>query len=88
MAEKTITKPQYYQLIGLKVLAERHNKALEEIIQAAADLLDARDGSGDADGFIADTIYSNSITVDALLKKLDITVFFEGTAKRSNRFGN
>lgn len=74
MSVKTISKNQYYQLLGLKGLAEKHNEALEGIIQAMADIVEARSKDGEPDGYVMDTVYSAGISIDGLLNQLDITV--------------
>jgi hypothetical protein len=74
MPVKTITRDQYYQLIGLKTLAETYNQKLEDIIQAVANIVQARDANGEPDGYVMDTVYSAGISINGLLKQLEITI--------------
>lgn len=74
MTSKTITRSQYLQLLGLKTLAEQHNRKLEDIIQAVADIVDGRGEKGDIDGNVDDMVYSSVIGVDDLLQKLEISI--------------
>ena len=80
MAVQTITRAQYYQLIGLKTLADKHNQMLEEIVQAVAEIVDERDTSGALElvGHAADTVFSRSDSINGLLRRLAITVESEG----------
>lgn len=67
---KTITKNQYHQFVGLIALAERHNKAIEDIKAAAC----AITGEVVEDyGHTNDTVYG-SRTADECLKLMGIKV--------------
>lgn len=68
---KTITKEQRLQLIGLHALAMKHNAALADILEAAAEI------TGEAEyevGHTSDLIYSNHRTPDQVLKLLGVEV--------------
>ncbi len=66
---KTINQSEYLQLMGLLVLAKRHNDALNQIVDAVR----AITGEEDDMGHSSDAVYSD-YSADELLKKLDIRV--------------
>jgi hypothetical protein len=71
MDKTQITRSEYQQLLGLFVLAKRHQTALAEILNAVVEIT----GEGRDDGHCSDQVYgSDDPNVDALLKKLGITV--------------
>jgi hypothetical protein len=63
---KTITLNQEMQLIGLRALADQHNKMLRDIEQAATEILGNED-------WASDYIYS-SADLDYVLNTLQIKV--------------
>jgi hypothetical protein len=63
---KTITSNQELQLIGLRALAEQHNKFLREIEKAATEILGNED-------WVCDYIYE-SADLDYVLNALKIKV--------------
>lgn len=70
MERKTeITRTQYHKLLGLMVLAERHDKALQEILEAVKELV----GDDEDCGHSMDAVYSDQ-NVDDLMSRLKITV--------------
>jgi hypothetical protein len=74
-AKPQITRAEYLQLLGLLTLAERHNKSLEEIRAAAAEITGERDSHGapSDNGHTADAVYG-SRDLDELLRLLNIAV--------------
>ena len=65
-----ITRNQELQLMGLKVLAEAHNAAMEDIKRAVSEIV------GDADewGHASDFVWNDTMSVADLLSKLEIQV--------------
>jgi hypothetical protein len=72
---RTITRPEYLQLIGLLALAQRHNAMLNEIAEAIRAITDERDrdGAPNYSGHSFDAVWSD-YSADDLLRKLDISV--------------
>lgn len=66
---KTINRAQYQQLLGLAVLAEKHDQAMDDIHEAVRDIT----GEADTIGNSSDFVYSDR-DVDRLLTNLEITV--------------
>ena len=64
-----ITKAQYQQLLGLRLLADRHNAAVEEIEKAAIAITGDREN-----GHTTDWVFGFRTTVEELLALLHITV--------------
>jgi hypothetical protein len=79
--KKEITPAQYQQLLGLKVLAIKHNRMLEDIKQGVIEILSlGDDDSGHADDFVWD----ENIDVDYLLKtRLQVKVARRPRRKKS-----
>lgn len=79
-SKTTITKSEYHSLLGLMLLAKRHNDAQLEIISAVTEIVGEieQDGKpkGPKDGgFAADEVYSTyEPCADDLLKSLHLTV--------------
>lgn len=68
--ERTITRSEYLQLVGLMALAQRHNQALRELDEAARGITHE-----ERDGHTSDAIYDAfSLGVDDLLRRLKIAV--------------
>lgn len=70
--ERTITRNEYLQLVGLIALAQRHNQALRELDEAARAITHE-----ERDGHTSDTIYDSfslGVDVDDLLRRLKIAV--------------
>jgi hypothetical protein len=68
-----ISRNEYLQLVGLLVLAKRHNDALDEIVRAAAEITGESDEYGGF-GLTGDVAYGHDPDADALLRHLEITV--------------
>lgn len=66
---KTITQTEYQALLGLSYMASEHNKTLKAIENAACRML-----GDEPNSHTADYIYSDHITLDDLLKRLNVTV--------------
>jgi hypothetical protein len=66
---RDITYRQYLELLGLLVLAARHNQAILDIKLATAALL----GETDTGGHVADAVYGDT-DAEVLLRRLAITV--------------
>lgn len=70
---KKITKKEYYQLEGLKYLADKKDAELREIVRAVDDLIS--ENSTDNFGHSGDFVYGASeATAIEFLKKLKIEV--------------
>jgi hypothetical protein len=69
MSKSTITRAEYTQLLGLKLLAEQNVKKLDEYRDVAASIA----GEEEKFGHIGDMIWSDQ-SVDETLSKLKITV--------------
>lgn len=65
----TITREQYYQLLGLVLIAKQHNDALEGVTKAVRSITQETDEYGHS----SDVLYSD-YGVDGLLERLKITV--------------
>lgn len=74
-AKPSITAHERLQLIGLLTLAQRHNKALEDIRAAALFITGEVNDEGQPDdsGHTSDGVYSD-YDADVLLGRLDIKV--------------
>lgn len=72
--QRTITKAEYLQVVGLLTLSKMHNERLTEIIAA----LEKTTGEGDLEympGHCSDAATGqHDYNADALLSRLDITV--------------
>lgn len=63
-----LKRSEYHQLVGLLVLASRHQRALDEILEAVGDVVkEPHDRL--RDGHCSDAVYSG-YTADELLRKL------------------
>lgn len=71
MSERTITKEEHYQLIGLLALAKQKNRELDDICNAAMAI--TGDHGQHRSGHTEDAVYSD-FDVDELLRQLGITV--------------
>lgn len=69
MTQRTISRSEYFQLIGLLTLAKKHNETLKDIERAALAITKEVDDLGHT----ADAVYGNR-SPDELLALLDITV--------------
>jgi hypothetical protein len=69
MRRSTISRSEYFQLIGLLVLAKRYNAMLTELVVAAR----AITGETDEMGHTADGVYCD-YTADAIMEKLGIQI--------------
>ncbi len=67
---ETISQDEYLKLIGLHTLAAYHRKSLHDIQQAAQSITGETEDGGHTDEFI----WSDNPGIDALLKRLNITV--------------
>jgi hypothetical protein len=65
---QTISKEQYYMLIGLLTLASHHSQALEDIKNAALEITKEEE-----DNWTSDAVYGG-YGADELLEHLNITV--------------
>lgn len=70
MPKTTITRAEHLQLVGLLALAERYNRMLTEVHDAARQLT----GEADDMGHTYDAVYSGDQDADTLLQRLGITV--------------
>jgi hypothetical protein len=68
---KTITREQYLQLLGLKVLADKHNEALHDILSSAATITGEAEPLG---GGHTDEMVWSDLDVDTTLNGLGIEV--------------
>jgi hypothetical protein len=75
MPKTTITENERLKLIGLLTLAAQHNKAMEDIKDAALAITDERDSDGALEtcGHTTDALW-NDYSVDMLLRKLGMDV--------------
>lgn len=69
MTVKTISKADYYKVVGLLSVGQEHIKRAEEIAEILTKFLE----EGEKFGHASDAVYNNE-TADELLKKLDIKV--------------
>ena len=67
--KESISKVEYFQLVGLLELARRGNEKQLDIMKAVISITGERDDMG----FSADAVYSD-IGADELLERLNITV--------------
>ena len=74
----TITKSEYWQLIGMLALAESYYKKIEDIRVAVNDLLDAVEDNetpyNSAYDHVQDELWGEHNGANALLKRIGITV--------------
>jgi len=68
-SKQSITKSEYHQLLGLRVIAKRHWDALNEIEKAAREITGEKEGHGHADDMM-----SGSRPIDEGLEILGIKV--------------
>lgn len=74
---RTITRTDYYALLGLLKLAEQHNTALDNIVAAACQITGELkdDGSAERGGHTSDMLFSPDYrSLDEVLRLLDITI--------------
>lgn len=71
-----ITRAQYLQLLGLKLLAGNHWRAIEDLDKTAMQITDERDRDGNPEtcGHTSDVMLDKDATIEDLLKRLNITV--------------
>jgi hypothetical protein len=67
---KTITKNQYYQLVGLAAISKRQYDLLDQVMEAALEIT----GEDRDNGHTSDFVYSGDHDVKDLLERLSITV--------------
>lgn len=76
--DKTITKFQYLQLLGLFTLAKNHYRFLEEITETVAEITKTQndhDSGYPYYGHVSDAIWSgDDMGLDEMLRKLAISV--------------
>lgn len=73
-SKKTITRDEYLQLLGLKMLGNLASGHIEEYVKAARAIV-----AEESDwGHMADMMYDSDLTVDEQLKKLDIKILVRG----------
>ena len=65
-----ITKNEYYQLLGLLLIAQNHNKAIQEVLTAMLSITKEEAQFGHT----ADTVWDIDGTIDELLEKLQLKV--------------
>ena len=66
----SLTKAEYWQLIGLLALAEHHCSVLNDITQSVTTLLGTEDNE-----YVLDIVWSgNDIGANAFLKRVGVTV--------------
>lgn len=68
---RAVSKAEYQQLLGLKLLADQHNAALKAIVEAGEAILSEERGGH---GHVADTMYAERGGIDDLLRLLNLTV--------------
>jgi hypothetical protein len=69
-----LSRSEYYHLLGLKVLADRHTVRLNEIADAVHELLEVAEDEEPGAGHISDTVYNAEFTADELIDRLKIPV--------------
>jgi hypothetical protein len=69
-----ISREDYQRLLGLKLLADQHEKALHDICAAAAKITGEYELDSDYYGHTSDAMYTENDSVGALLKRLGIEV--------------
>lgn len=74
--KKTITHAEYLQLLGLRLIADRHQSAMDELSKAAA----AITGETDELGHTYDYVWSNR-ELDEMLDVLELKVELPATGK-------
>ena len=74
-ARNVISKQEYYQLIGLRTLADYHNEQLENIKKSALNITQEVDGNGDPEdlGETWDFIYQTT-SLDDMLSAINLKV--------------
>jgi hypothetical protein len=77
MSKLAISDSEYYQLIGLITLARDYQKKLDDLVGAAASILEVEDEGGGYYGVLSDEMYDESSTAPRLLKKLGVKVLAE-----------
>jgi hypothetical protein len=65
-----ITKAEYYQVVGLLVLARKHDEVMRDIAESVRAIV----GEDDDMGHAYDACWDTSIDADDLLRKLKIEV--------------
>lgn len=73
MSKITITRAEYLQLLGMKMMSDRHLARLNELVDSAR----AITGEEDKWGHMGDLMFTEDETVDNQLRKLGITVLPE-----------
>lgn len=77
MAKENINEFEYYQLMGLKALADECSQRLDHLVEAANKI------TGDEDwSHTSDWMYGGKETAEALLKKLKISIYGKGQPKQ------
>lgn len=66
----TITRAEYLQLLGLKIMADRHLSELDHLVDAAKSIV----GEEDKFAHMGDLMFTESMAVDESLRKLEIKV--------------
>jgi hypothetical protein len=76
-----ITRNEYLQLVGLKTIAMMYYRRMKDVEEAVI----AITGEEDKHGHACDFVWDENITVDALLEKMEITVFLQEPARMGQR---
>lgn len=77
----SISKKEYHQLLGLKVLADKHNQSMHEIVAAAKELV----GDADKDYSHMDDWAWGSRETDEVLRLMKVEVRKDGKSLRHNK---
>jgi hypothetical protein len=73
MSKTQITRAEYLQLLGLKMMGNQHLAKPNDLIETAREIT----GEDDRWGHIGDMMFTEDQTVDETLRKLSITVLPE-----------
>jgi hypothetical protein len=73
MSKTQITRAEYLQLLGLKMMGNQHLAKLDDLIETAKEIV----GEEDQWAHVGDMMFTESQTVDETLRKLTITVLPE-----------
>lgn len=81
MAKETISRNEYYQMMGLLSLAKKHEQMAQQLGLAATDIIEPeRKDKTRMNDYIADEIYGdNEPNVDSLLTSIGMTVESEAS---------
>lgn len=74
MAKDTITEDDRLKLIGIFELARSYREKLDDLEDAAADILDHESDNYGYYGHLSDAMYGGDSSVDSLLSKMDVEV--------------